>query len=654
MRYPVLFRTLTPYFALMILVTAILVVYTPGLEGPFVFDDIPNIVKNEAISVPKPGITGLADAAWSGNSSPLKRPIAYLSFAVNAMLAEGALHTFPFKLTNVLIHAFNAVLVFGLARKIFRVASADKSFSPGGRYLWLPLAAAALWALHPLQATAVLHVVQRMTLLSASFVLLGTLLFLAGRDHLHALPRKGWTLMGVGLGIGLMGLLAKENAVLMPFLLLTIECTLYSKRSPNPQIRKRLRTFYFAISAVPLLLTAGMLFAHLDFIASTYAGRDFDPSERLLTEARALWFYLGLIAVPNLTTLTLFHDDFLPSRGLLEPWTTLPAVAGVILALVTALLVRRRLPLLSLAILWFLVGHGIESTIIGLELVHEHRNYLPSVMLFVAIAGGLGTAFRKTETAALACLALALALGAVTFLRSQYWSQEATLIESMARHHPMSARSQAMMGELLAYRQGALDEALPHYRSAMRLDPTYPGFAIQMVLTTARFVTPEKPAETAALPDLPDLSDRITRQLAARRPSLSTLDVLDTAVNCVVEAPHDCRSLYSHVLRWCLALLDDPGIDPDVRSYATDRALNLMVWNKEYDRALEIVTSARRAEPGNNYFAFLAADVYYRAGQLDEAERIARTVREDRSVLGLREKTDQLLSSITAARGWDR
>ena len=651
MRYPARFPTLTPLLALIVLIVAIFVVYAPGLKGPFVFDDIPNIVKNEAVRAPQPGLAGLADAAWSGDSGPLKRPIAYLSFALNAMFAKGTLNTFPFKLTNVLIHAFNAILVLVLGRRILQISPTDKSFPSRDKYLWLPLAAAVLWALHPLQTTAVLHVVQRMTSLSASFVLLGTILFLAGRDNLHALPRRGWTLMGAGLGVGLVGLLAKENAAVMPFLLLTIEYTLYAKQLLDARTRKQLKIFYSVVCGVPLLLVGALILAHPDFISGTYIGRDFDVGERLLTQARALWFYLGLLAVPDLTKVTLFHDDFPLSLGLVDPWTTLPAVIGGILVITAAVLARHRSPLLSLAILWFLVGHGVESTVIGLELVHEHRNYLPSVMLFIAITRGMGSVFQRTSFAILACFVLALTYGGITFLQSHAWSREDTLIESMARHRPLSAQSRAMMGEMLAYQRGALEDALPHYRSAMQLDPSYPGFVIQMVLATAHFTTPEKkPAHTVALPDLPELSDLISRQLAARRPSLSTLDVLDTAVNCVVEVPHNCRDLYSHVLRWCLALLDEPDISPDVRSFATDRALYLTTWKKEYKHALEIVTRARQAEPGNDYYAFLEADVHFRVGALDEAERVARTVRDDYPVRGLREKTHQLLSAISSAR----
>jgi tetratricopeptide (TPR) repeat protein len=631
---------------------AVLAVYLPGLSGPFVFDDIPNIVNNPAITGTTLDLKGLTDAARSGSAGPLARPIAYVSFALNAAIADGIADPSSFKLTNVLIHLLNTVLVYLVTRRLLRQLAADNANNRDNRHRWVPVIAAAMWSLHPLHTTTVLHVVQRMNSLSACFVLLGTLIFLTGRSRLPALPRRGWPLMGTGLGVGLMGLLAKENAAVMPFLLLTIEYTVYAKQPLNSRSRDQLRMFYFAVCGLPLLLAGGLILVHPDFISDGYIGRDFGPDERLLTQARVLWFYLGLIAVPDLTRLTLFHDDFPLSIGLVEPWTTLPAVAGVILIVIMAMLARHRLPLLSLAILWFLVGHGIESTVIGLELIHEHRNYLPSVMLFVAMAQGIASAFQRPMLVALMCFILVLTYGGITFLRSQTWSREDTLIESMVHHHPLSARSQAMMGELLVYRQGSLEKALPHYRSAINLAPSNPAFAIQMVLATARFTAAEKPnvapsRTTRALPNLPALSDRISRQLAARRPSLSTLDVLDSTVDCVVETPQDCRDIYPHILRWCLSLLDDPDINPDTRSFAIDRALHLMVWNKEYQRSLEIVARARQAEPANDYYAFLEADIYFRIGKLDEAERIATAIDGNSD---LRKKTVRLLSMITAAR----
>ncbi len=51
-----------------------------------------------------------------------------------------------------------------------------------------------------------------------------------------------------------------------------------------------------------------------------------------------------------------------------------------------AFLLRRRYPLLLLAVLFFLVGHSMESTLIPLEMVYEHRNYLPGMLVCLALA----------------------------------------------------------------------------------------------------------------------------------------------------------------------------------------------------------------------------------------------------------------------------
>lgn len=664
MRHLPLARLLTPRTALIGLCTVILIAYLPGLRGPFVFDDIPNIVENEAIALEKLSLTGLVDAAWSGASGGIKRPIAYASFALDYLIAGGFSNTLPFKLTNVLIHLLNTVLVYVLAKRLLQRLAAKGNGIGHGRHQWISIAAAAMWALHPLHTTTVLFVVQRMTSLAAMFVLLGTAVFLTGRDMLPTRPRRGWVLMWTGLGMGLLlGLSAKENAAVTPFLMLAVEYTLYDRQQLDPHARRRLCRFYLAICGIPLFLAVTWLLTHPEFVSWTYTYRDFGPTERLLTEARVLWFYLALVAIPDITKLSLFHDDFSLSTGLMEPWVTLPAIAGLVLLLATAIWFRRRAPLLSLAILWFFIAHSIESTILGLELVFEHRNYLPDVILFIAVVHGLAKVMRNDTYAVLACLALVLTYTGITFLRAQTWGQEDLLIESMARNHPRSARSQAMMGELLAYRRGALEDALPHYRAAIRLTPTDPAYAIQMVLATARLTPPGKsvgtrpapsPRVTSALPDISNLSRHIYRQLSARRPSFSTLRVLDSAVDCVIESPRDCQDLHGHVLDWCLALLDDPDIKPDTRLFAIDRVLRLTVENKEYKRALEIVARARRAEPDNNYYAFLEADVYFRVSKFGEAERIAATIQENSDDHELQGKIARLLSMITAARTGDR
>lgn len=634
MRHRTFARLILPYIALVVLGAIILAVYAPGLRGPFVFDDIPNIVNNKSIAKPVPSAAGLTDAAWSGNSGPLKRPIAFISFYVDALIAGGVLNTLPFKLTNILIHLLNVVLVYVFARQLMRHALKQEKDGPHSNHQTIAVAAAAMWGLHPIHATTVLYVVQRMTSLATLFVLLGTIIFLVGRNLLNTRPQRAWVLMWSGIGIALvLGLSAKENAALMPALVLAIEFTLLDQRQCDANARRRLRQFYLAVCAVPLLLAAAWFLTNPDIIFASYASRDFSPTERLLTEARALWFYLSLLAIPDLTTLTLFHDDFPLSTGLADPWTTLPAVAGVILIITVAIILRRKVPLLSLAILWFFIAHGVESTIIGLELVHEHRNYLPDIGLFVVAPYGLwhgAQTIRRHMLVGTACLALLIAYAGVTFLRAANWSSEEQLIESMVNNHPKSARSQAIMAELLAYRRDSLTDAIGHYRTAMELAPTNTAIPIRLitVVTERSASTTQKSTKPSAvaIPDLSQLSGRISQQLATRVPSVDTLAALDTNVNCIVNPPHRCRELYPYVLRWFQVLLHNPDLTSDLRFLAADLTLRLTIWRGEYRSALDTVTYAKLLDPGNDQYSLMEADVFRLLGEIERSEQILETL----------------------------
>lgn len=634
-----------PHFALVALGAVLLLVYSSALRGPFVFDDFPNIVNNPAVTHPDATLSALANAAWSGESGPLKRPLAYLSFAVNSLLAGGLSNTLPFKLTNLLIHILNALLVSLLATRLSQLASRQGGSLRRTADVWIGVAAGALWALHPMQTTPVLHVVQRMTSLSATFVLLGTLVFLAGRECLQSRPRKAWSLMWGGLGIGLIGLTAKENAAVMPLLLFAIECTMFSDARDDERTRMQLRRFYNLICGIPLLATIAWLAWHPDFISAGYANRDFTPTQRLLTEARVLWFYLYLLAVPDITRLTLFHDDFTLSTDLLHPWTTIPAVLALVTAFVFAVRVRHHLPLLALAILWFFIGHVIESSIVGLELVHEHRNYLPDIVLFVAIPHGVVHLARDRRWAALAGAVLIFVYSGITSMRVHDWSRDDLLIESMARYHPDSARSQAMMGELLAYRAHSLPAALPYYRSAMALAPNDAAFSLQML---AAMLTVHD-ANNSSPPDITGLSRRIVEQLGSRSPSPPAIGQIDKFSECVVKEPTRCGLLYSDVLAWCFALLDSPKITPTVRRFAVDHALYIAVSRHDYRSALEAVKRARRVEPEDEVYAITEADMLVHLGNIAEADQILTSLGTTKSP-NLDEKLAAIRSAIATTR----
>ena len=121
-------------------------------------------------------------------------------------------------------------------------------------------------------------------------------------------------------------------------------------------------------------------------ISAGYAGREFSLEERLLTQGRLLWRYLAWILLPNITDMGFQHDDIPISTGLFQPLTTLLSLIAWVVLLALSFVLRRRYPLLLLYVLFFLVGHSMESTILPLEMVYEHRNYLPSMPVCLLLA----------------------------------------------------------------------------------------------------------------------------------------------------------------------------------------------------------------------------------------------------------------------------
>src|SRR5690606_7908416 len=140
-----------------------------------------------------------------------------------------------------------------------------------------------------------------------------------------------------------------------------------------------------------------------------------------------------------------YYDDLQPSRGLLQPWTTLPSLLLVSGLLALAWRLRHRRPLLALGIFLFFGGHAISSNVIGLELAFEHRNHFPLIGAVLAIGDLFVMAIERlrlpSRASALACTAILVALGCGILLRAQAWSSPMGLAEYGTRIAPASERA---------------------------------------------------------------------------------------------------------------------------------------------------------------------------------------------------------------------
>ncbi|WP_372521545.1 hypothetical protein [Sulfuricaulis sp.] len=645
-----------------IIAIAVTLAYFPGLHGPFVFDDIPNIAHNSAIQISTLCPSSLYAAVVSSPSSALGRPLAILSFAINYFIAGDLTNTFDFKLANLAIHLTNTALVYWFVLLLLKQAAKTNPTLTNAQ--WLPALVAAFWALHPLNLTSVLYVVQRMTSLSALFVLLGMILFLHGRQRVQEQKRHGMTLIVGGWLTGLvLGTGAKETAVLILLYIPLTEYIFFSRADFRTAAGKPLRAFYGLAIVLPLLAILAWVLTHPQFVQESYKMRNFDMTARLLTEPRILWFYLYLLFVPNITEFSLFHDDIPISTGLFTPWTTLPAILALVALTAAAFMGKKKYPIFSFAVLWFLVGHSLESSFLPLEIAHEHRNYLPAIGPLMAMVYTLGSAFPDRNRLSLAlCIMLAVALASVTFLRAQAWASEEQLIVTMVQHHPRSASAQAMLAELYAVRKVDLIQAQRHYEAAAALDPNEMSYPIRILINGVKMsslgMNGGEKGSSLVEPDQfhtvisTQLHGHIKDRLSHNALTPTTMLTLDDMASRITQAPLQYHDLYPYAIDWYRAVLKNPNVTRDAHNASVIHLFEISTAAGDHATALETAVTARLHDPADISYALMEADARISLHQLGRAEDMLLHIKHDSSRLSpeIMNDIDILLTKIRTIR----
>jgi hypothetical protein len=450
---------------LMVAMAITVLAYWNGLHGGFVFDDFPNIVDNKGVQPEHATFGTLVNAALSSPSSDFKRPLASLSFAAN-YLATG-LDPFWMKLTNLVFHLVNGILVFLLT---VRLLGAVDVHSNGSLPRWrdrqgmVAVLVAAAWMLLPINLTAVLYTVQRMESMANAFVLLGLLMYIAARsrmlrtakpDH-DSTPRQGgFVLACFALTFPTaIGILAKETAAMLPLYALLVEWVIFGFRRSTPTMAFPMRDWrilvlFALVLVLPMVVGLAILVPNI-LKPSTWMMRDFTLGQRLLSESRIVIDYGRWIFAPQSHDLSFYHDDFVISTGLFLPWTTAASIILLGIMLAGALVVRKRWPLVCLGLLFFIASHLMTATIIPLELIYEHRNYFSSFGALLVVVPGLsallptGGQFVMARRVALG--ALMLIWGGTTWLTANAWSSPISLARELAIRAPNSPRAQYELG----------------------------------------------------------------------------------------------------------------------------------------------------------------------------------------------------------------
>ena len=533
-------------------------VYLPGLNGDFVYDDMTFIVNNFALHVRSPEWGAWIGAADSFPSAHQGRWLGMLSFAGNHFL--DGLNPWGYKLTNLVIHLVNGSLIWQCLLALLTLYREVRPESAKAQRQHELAAAmiATIWLLLPINLTSVLYVFQRVESLSNTFVLLG----LWGYLRLRLLDWRGidcTTRMVLAVMAAIVsGALVKESAVLLPLYLVCVELTITrAKRGDDRWSRAVVWTVTLCL-LLPML--AGVIWL-LSWIGGerSYV-RAFDTNERLLTQARVLIEYIHWTLLPHLSDLSLYHDDIEVSHGLLQPWTTLPAVLLVLALPLFALWNRHRLPLLSLGILWFFAGHLLTATVIPLMLAFEHRNYFPSLGLLLSLASlvSLEQSWFKPRMQLVIFGLLLPFYGATTHLRALEWSNPLRLAASEASKRPNSPIAQyAYPRELMRAAGG--DPSHPLMNEALALleaRHTMPGAGL--LFDQAILIIRAKRGETIPA----SLWQSMLNTLHHEPLSSSDILVLDTLYDCMLQG--ECPPEFGNLRKVIEAGLAHPNADANV------------------------------------------------------------------------------------------
>ena len=503
-------------------------VYWTGLQGNFLFDDYPNLQDL--------GTYGVIDS-WdkvrnfisNGFSGPTGRPISLLSFLIDANTWPAS--PYSFKYTNLMIHLLNGVLLYWAILLLLKNYNYKENKS-----IWIALVASAIWLLHPYFVSTTLYVVQRMAQLATLFSLVGIVGYLKCRLSIPFRPVRAYIGMVFFLGLGtVFATYSKENGALLPFLILVIEFC-----NPNKMNRPiwQWRAFFLWLPSIAILV---VLSKYITFAEDPWPNRNFNMIERLYSESRILCEYLFNLLIPQVELRGLYQDAFIVSKSIFNPITTLYSIVFLLALLFLALFFKKRYPLFALGILFFLTAHLMESTVIGLELYFEHRNYLAAIFLFLPIVSGLALLKDRID-ARLVNLIVIFILGGLSFFtyeRAKLWGNTPALELYWAQNSPNSPRAQSSIAGML-FDQGRVLEANLFLETAIQrmpesallnmrllLQKVYSDIATEQDFTITSQMLRKQPFDAQAVQALRNLVEYITEQHKTQHYGQWTLQLIN-------------------------------------------------------------------------------------------------------------------------------
>ncbi|MDD5757932.1 MAG: tetratricopeptide repeat protein, partial [Desulfobulbaceae bacterium] len=458
------------YLSVALLLIVVAVSYGNTFHSPFLLDDIGYVASDKIKAISNLSISSLMEAGFGGGSKT--RWLVNISFAINRYLS--GMDKWGFHLVNLAVHLSSVLMVYLVSVTTLTLPRLGYSRRHA---MLIGLLAAGLWGANPVQTNAVTYIVQRMTSMATLFFMASLLCYVKGRIA----GRHRALLFAASLVLGFLAFGCKEISATLPVVILAYE--LYFLRDTDkPLLSRNILIVSLLIFVLPVLLaffsTGGNF---ISWITKEYSRYNFTLGERLLTEPRVVIFYLSLFFLPLPSRLNLLHD-FSVSHSLFDPVQTVLAILGILLLVAVGVISFKRHRLLSFAIFWYFINLAIESSFIALDLIFEHRLYLPTIFLSLFLAVEIFKLLKaKTIPFLLTGLLCVVVLSGLTWQRNKAFASAVSFWSDVTEKSPRMANGyQGLYTALRA--EGRLKEARTNLQKAFEVDPTHPQTAYDLAV----------------------------------------------------------------------------------------------------------------------------------------------------------------------------
>ncbi|MDD5687754.1 MAG: tetratricopeptide repeat protein [Elusimicrobia bacterium] len=480
------------WFAIGLIVIVTATIYIPSLNAPFIFDDMFKIVKNPDIKILNNITTKLiypySDSKIFERNDP-SRPLVYLTFTLNYYF--GKLDTFGYHLVNLILHIFNAILLFFLTKIILSlVFPSHLRIYPFTHFPIFPFFVALFFAVHPISTSAVTYIFSRSDVLATFFYISSLVLFIdATKRNLpfssrrsecgfQSLPDSRQSRFNFSYILSLIcfvfALSSKPIAVTLPAIVLISDYILLNDFSIKKTVEKKYYHISFWVILIVYLLFRYFYFGAMGDVEAIVTWNIYDY---LIIQPYIIFRYLKLLIIP----VGLCIDHKINPLGILELKTIISFLFLTMIFWLTYRIYRKKTDsskIILFCILWFFIILLPTSSFFPTTLpLEENRMYLSGIgfyFVLIFLYFSVFKSFNLPNFSIFLICSYIFILGIITYKRNQLYQQPILMWQDVISKYPDNSNAHYNLGNLFCDSK-KYEEAEKEFREAIRINPYYYG-----------------------------------------------------------------------------------------------------------------------------------------------------------------------------------